>query len=422
MLCRTGNGGMRLFAQRGDVGVCYRTAAKQPPQALAFRASVLEQFEGRTEDLVTLDEIEAGKGRARWTEGAVPRVAEFETVPSEKAPDLPRPPAERATLPSSFLQALDEAAQTTARDSGRFALTHVQLRGQSGEVIASDGKQLLVHSGFTFPWKDNVMVPRVRAFGMRELAPEETVKVGRVEQQVVICAGYWTFLLGIDDKARFPEVRDVIPRPSSITCRLRVGAGDAAFLVNVLPKLPGDDDEHSPVTLELNGKAVLRARGDGKATVTAAELVHSRMEGQPMCLCLDSTFLRRAMPLGCTELGISNPNAPVVARNASRLYLMMPLDEKAAIPPCKDAICITSSSLPESPPETSNCITSSSLPEAPPEPSTPGRTTMPLPNPNGHDTNGSNEDRVNRERGPGIAELISEAEELRNVLQDASNR
>ena len=124
-----------------------------------------------------------------------------------------------------------------------------------------------------------------------------------------------------------------------------------------------------------------------------------------MCLCLDSTFLRRAMPLGCTELGISNPNAPVVARNASRLYLMMPLDEKAAIPPCKDAICITSSSLPESPPEPSK-----------------QEMTMPLPNSNGHDNNGTTEDRVNRERGPGIAEMINEAEELRNVLQDASNR
>ena len=40
---------------------------------------MLAQFEGRSEAPVTLVEVELGKGEARWTEGAVPRVVAFDT-------------------------------------------------------------------------------------------------------------------------------------------------------------------------------------------------------------------------------------------------------------------------------------------------------------------------------------------------------
>ena len=47
---------------------------------------------------------------------------------------------------------------------------------------------------------------------------------------------------------------------------------------------------------------------------------------------------------------------------------------------------------------------------------------MPTPLSNGHETNGTHDAGLNRERGPGIPELLTEAEELRTLLQDASNR
>ena len=405
MLCRAGKDGLRLFAQRGDVGVCYHAAGKHAAAAIAFRATVLEQFEERSDDRVILDEVGPGKGQARWTEGAVPRVFEFETVPPETVPDLPKPPTAWSTLPSSFLHALDEAAQTTAKESVRFALARIQLRGQAGEVIASDGRQLLVQSGFTFPWQDDVLVPRVRAFGLRDLAAEATVKVGRLKQQVVICSGRWTFLLGIDSKARFPSVQEVIPRPAAITSRLRIAPEDAVFLASTLPKLPGRDDEHAPITLDLNGRTIVRSRCQDGGLTTDVELTRSTIEGQPVRLNLKRSLLRRAMLLGCTELGIVSADKPLLARNLSRLYVVMPLDKEAALPPRKDAICITSVTPPAASP--------------PPQPR---RAPMPLPNSNGHSKEDPAEGRVSPDRAPSIAELVAVAEELRNQLQDASIR
>jgi hypothetical protein len=412
MLCRTGDHGLRLCAQQGAVGVCYRVAGKLPTAAIAFRSSILAQFEGRSHDLVTLEELESGKGRACWTEGAIPRIFNFDTVPLDTVPDLPKPPKERASLPSSFLDVLDQAAQSTANESGRYALGHIQLRGQSGEVVATDGKQLLMQSGFSFPWNENLLVPSIRAFGLRDLATDENIRIGRIAKEVVICVGPWTFLLGIESNRRYPEVQEVIPRPSTFTCRLRVDPEDATFLINVIPKLAGHGDDHSPITLDLNGKTLVRAREENGGATTEVELARSRVEGKPMRVSLNRMLVRRAMMLGCTEFGFASPEKPVLARDESRLLVLMPLEERGVIPPNKSAICISSASPFEVP----------RVPSVPSEPLNPGRPVMPAPNPNGHSANGSSETAVTREGGPSIGELFAEGEELRNLLQDASVR
>ena len=41
----------------------------------------------------------------------------------------------------------------------------------------------------------------------------------------------WTFCLEIDTTGRFPNVGAVVPRPETVTCRLRLELADVAFLV-----------------------------------------------------------------------------------------------------------------------------------------------------------------------------------------------
>src|SRR5262249_36299118 len=127
LLCRAGPHGLALEAQRGSVGVRYHLEGPQPADVVAFRSSLLAEFEGRGADPATLEPAGPGKARARWQEAGVPRVLDLEVVDPETVPLLPAQPARWAALPGSFPQALLDAASTTARESGRFALTRVQL-------------------------------------------------------------------------------------------------------------------------------------------------------------------------------------------------------------------------------------------------------------------------------------------------------
>ena len=74
------------------------------------------------------------------------------------------------------------------------------------------------------------------------------------------------------------------------------------------------------------------------------ELTRSRVEGKPMRVSLNRTLVRRAMMLGCTEFGFASPEKPVLARDESLLFVLMPLEERGVIPPSKSAICISSAS------------------------------------------------------------------------------
>ena len=81
-------------------------------------------------------------------------------------------PPEMELVPGAVLLGLDAVAplkkgRTAARESTRYGLSLVQLRGRAGEVVATDGRCLLVQGGFPLPWPEDVLVPRVAAFGMR---------------------------------------------------------------------------------------------------------------------------------------------------------------------------------------------------------------------------------------------------------------
>ena len=109
-------------------------------------------------------------------------------------------------MPPSFLAALHEAGRTAARDESRYALTRVQLQGKAGQILGTDGKQALIQGGWTFPFTDNILVPAIPMFGMKDVAAQADVRIGKTATHLVVTAGPWTVWLLIDAEGRFPDV------------------------------------------------------------------------------------------------------------------------------------------------------------------------------------------------------------------------
>jgi hypothetical protein len=406
VLCRPDKNGLVLQACQGDLALRYHLEGARPPDAIAFRASVLAEFEGRRDEPVELEQVAFGKGQARWTDGGVPRVIDLETVVPDSAPAFPTLPKQFTPMPAEFIQALDEAAKTTARESVRFALARIQLQGKTGEIVATDGRQLLVQGGFAFPWTDTVLVPRVPAFGIRELANEGKVAVGRTKTHVAVQLGPWTFLLAIDTRSRFPDVDGAVPRVTSGASRLHLDPQDAAFLAANLPKLPGSDHDKSPITLDLHTPVALRGRDEKRGQVTELVLARSTASGPPLRLCTNRSYIVRAVKLGFTEVDVPGADKPLVCRDGPRVYVWMPLERTAAISDGPDTQRINSTEVP---------APTSTEPER-------RETPMPAPQTNDHVPNdGRTNGSVDPERWS-IAEVIAETETLRGLLHDASAR
>ena len=399
-----GEDGLRVRIHAAEVAVEWHNPGTRPPDTIVLPGQALDDFEGAKDAEVALTLQGNDLVQARWNDGGVPQSRDYATVPLDKLSPFPEEPKKFTALDTTFLKALDDASQTASHENSRFALKNLQLRGKAGELASTNGRELLLQRGFAFPFKDDVLIPSIGVFGGRELAGEP-VAMGKSDKHVCLRVGPWKFFFEINDAARFPRIESAIPMFAGKSTILRMAPDDASFLIHALPRLPGREDNEQ-VTVDLNGHAAIRAREEDQNRVTELRLSRSEVVGPAVRFVSNRQFLAHALRLGLTEFHVTRPDSPIVGRDKTRLFVWVPLDQSAAIPPKDDATRIDSINNTETTPEP-----------------TQRRMTMPAQQPNGHGTNGTSEtDAARQERGGSIVELITEAEELRTVMLDASAR
>ena len=184
---------LRIRGLSHNAAVEYQTAHQGDPVEALVPLDLLAACEGSRPDPVQLDFTVADKVTASWTDKRVPVVLDFATsAPDDTLPPFPPLPETFASNEPELWTALREAAATTDQQPHRFALSCVQLCGTSGKIVATDGQQALVQSGFTFPWTEDLLVPASGVFGCRELPGDQPIQVGKTEDWVTFKTGPWT--------------------------------------------------------------------------------------------------------------------------------------------------------------------------------------------------------------------------------------
>jgi hypothetical protein len=265
--------GAKLRAQHRYTGLVVEYVQDAPgvaPEAVALPPDALREFEGRDDTPVALEAVAPDRTVVRWSDRGIPQSREYEVVPVDRLAPFPEPPAEWSDAPPGLPDALAEAAAIACHGSTRYALGCVQIRQRDGghEVIATDGCKLLIRGGFTLPWDGDVLVNRTPPFGSRALR-DGPLSLGCTETHVVFRAGARTVTLEVREGDRFPDVDRALPAAGTPLTRLTLDPDDAVFLGAALDRLPGGDAFNTPVTVDLNGRVAVRARGTGGVTETA---------------------------------------------------------------------------------------------------------------------------------------------------------
>jgi hypothetical protein len=311
-------------------------APGEPDDLLVLPASVLAEVEGGTDGAVVLDRETKLRGVAKWHGGGKPRARPVELILPGKQHELPAPP-EMTFVSGPLLTALFECGRTAARESGRFALSKVQLQGKAGRVVGTDGKVALLWRGFSFPFAEDALVPALPVFGARPLARLADAKVGRTATHLVVAAGPWSVWLPTEAEAKYPDVAAVVPRHAPTT--VEIGESDAAQLLPALPGLPGGDHELRPVTLDAERGLCVRGRaggGEKPGETKEVPLARSAVTGPAARVVLDRRALARALALGCRTLRLT-PDRPVVAQGGDRTLVAAQLDPSLLAAPAADA-------------------------------------------------------------------------------------
>jgi hypothetical protein len=338
LVLRAEGGQLRAQHRYCDLAVeCVETGSDRPATTLAIPLDALADFEGAAETLVTLESAAPDRTVVRWEDRGIPQSREYSLItPVDRLEPMPASPATWASNPAELLDALAEATETGTPDSTRYALDMIQLQGSRGQIVATDGRQLLVRSGYRFGWPDDLLIKGRPIFACRALPRDQPVEVGRTDTHLFFRIGPWTISCVIQRDVRFPAVERVIPAPGEIVTRLRLDPADARFLESALGRLPGGQEYNSPIVVDLNGEVAVRAAAsDQPNQVTELVLNRSAYSGSPVCLCTNRALLERALRLGYTEIGFTGVESPFVFRDASRIYAIQPLS--GATPPGADA-------------------------------------------------------------------------------------
>jgi len=340
---RSGSDGLRIQVTSPQVAIEVHQPGEFETEELIVPAEFLADAEGRSHDAITLESQGHDKVLASWTDRGIPQMIRYDS-PADRDSSSKIPPLPEAFEPNSpeLLTALRDAVKVTPRERTRFALDHLQLRGTEGKIIATDGQQVLVQGGFHFPWPGDLLVPALPVFDCQELPRNEQLGVGLVDDWVALQIGHWTIWLAVDREGRFPKVDDLFQKPSAASSRVSIETIDAEVLVDALPRLPCDDPAHQSITLDLNGRVVVRARPEGQTRPTELILSRSTLTGESLAISTNRAFLASALKLGFREICFFGATAPALCDDGGRQYLWALLDPNEAIRPSVDAIQVES--------------------------------------------------------------------------------
>ncbi len=331
---------LRFTARNAHIAVAYEEAGRFAPAELAVPLSFFDDCAGSRTDLVQLTPAESGALVARWNDDGVAQMLVVEQRPLPVLTEFPALPEQLTKNPPRLVAALRDAAETTDATSSRYALGCIQIRGRRGEIVATDGRQLLLQRGFEFPFDDDLLIGRHQIFQASELLAADHVAVG-LHGWFTLRAGNWTVQIKVETEGRFPRVDEIIPPIQRSIASCRISPADGRRLVRSLPLLPSDDEQDSPVTIDLNGHFAVRARSPRFAQPVEVTLPGHQPQGEPLRVAVNRRYLERVGKLGLGELHLFGRNSPLHAGDEQRSYIWMPLAASAVVPPVPDDPALT---------------------------------------------------------------------------------
>jgi hypothetical protein len=280
--------------------------------------------------------------QVEWQEAGIPQLMEYPAAECEEFPALPDELDRNA---SRLMEALRAACETATDDSARYALDHLQLRGSAGQVISTDGRQLLVQEGFQFPWEGELLIPANRLLCSRELRRGKSVEIGMTSEWVALRSGPWTMWLRINAKARFPDVLELVNNRPEAVASLQIPDEDAEFICAALKPKPFHQDDAGKVTLDLNGEVTVRTREAGQGQQRDYVLCRSERSGESLRANTSRDYFRRALQLGFREISLSGSDTQASCRDEHRIYVWALLTQADTLQYQPDALRIESTSV-----------------------------------------------------------------------------
>jgi DNA polymerase III sliding clamp (beta) subunit (PCNA family) len=290
-------------------------------------------------DHLTLIQTDAGVSLRHQIAGRpVERV--IETMDINEWPAVPDIREEAVPLDDSVKEGILRAFACCSSETTRAAIMGAWLDASDSTahyVMGTDGRHLFSANSFRLDLKGPVFIPHhafleraeVRNDGPWSLALQPDAREGDAGW-LQIRSQRWTFTVKLQDHS-MPNWRLVVPETRTTT--VVFGDKATALLLDVLPKLPGADEPHHPIRLDIVDKRLLVTAGD-KSTPqgTTFPVEDAVVTGDNLTITVDRNFPLKALKWGLTEMALIDALSPLVFSAPGRRLVAMPMRTEGLSP------------------------------------------------------------------------------------------
>ncbi len=269
-------------------------------------------------------------------------------------PIEPKIEAPAVMLDESIKEGIQRAFACCSSDSTRAALQGAWLDvsdPQAHYVMGTDGRHLFSANSFRLDLKEPVFLPHHAFLERPEFRQDGpwslAIQPGdKDDGWLQLRSNRWTFTVKRQDHT-MPNWRQVVP--ASHTATVRLGEKATALLLDVLPKLPGKDDPHQPVRLDLVDRCLLVTAGDQSTPQdTTFPVEDAVVTGDNLTITVNRTHALKALKWGLTELALIDGLSPLVFSAPGRRLVAMPRRTEINEPVSGSDTQVTPEPIPES--------------------------------------------------------------------------
>jgi len=276
-VARDAEGQIRLLATDLDSFATYTFKEAQPGAATALLLP-LEQLTKASKGLAAADTISLvveGKDRVKLRHAVAGSVLEqsLRTFPVDEWPVAPKINQPAIALEPEFGLALKQALECCSADPTRAIINGVFLDVTDPGfpcLVGTNGKVLFCANSFHADLPQSVIIPDSKFLEWTDLLeetpcslsvkpgqPEQPAKDGQPEKPaepgwVKFESPRWTFLTQ-EIQGQFPNWRQVLPDTSSLGTLIQLSEEASQQLLQIIPRLPGDDSPNHPIRLRADG-------------------------------------------------------------------------------------------------------------------------------------------------------------------------
>jgi DNA polymerase III sliding clamp (beta) subunit (PCNA family) len=297
----------------------------------------VKQSNGRIElSLTSKDEVII---RTFWRD--TPMEEKVHVPYNDDWPKAPVVEGEPVKLSEQFRSTWQEAMECSSTDESRPVINSVYLDVDDKKghyVIATNGRHLFAANSFAFDLKKSLVIPTRKFLGWSGwwTEGEATVAIKPPVKPIdptwlQFAAGPWT-LLTKGTEQPYPNWKNAVPADDFKTTII-IPERAIASVLQVLARLPGEDDFNKGVTLNASRNTfVLSGRNKDQAQPISVPIVEAQIKGVPGVVTINRDYLTRALRFGLNQIDILDELSPVVLRTKGKKMIVMPIHPGGAAP------------------------------------------------------------------------------------------